>query len=65
MEALVGALEHAAAALACSLKFGKLLLTVITMHSKQLANHKTRLEQVALRTTTFMTKAVLAKLKRM
>eukprot|EP00959_Pyramimonas_sp_CCMP1952_P323673 6774230-Pyramimonas_sp.AAC.1 len=64
VDALVGALEQAALSLESNLKFGKLLLTVITMFPRKIAIHKSCLEQVLRNPSTFMTKAALAKLKK-
>ncbi|KAG6542240.1 hypothetical protein Mapa_016368 [Marchantia paleacea] len=59
---LVQALDAAVAEFPTSLKFGNLLLNLVTKHGPRLKSHKALLHQVVDKSRTFLTKSVQSKL---
>lgn len=59
---LVQDLDAAVAEFSTSLKFGNLLLNLVTKHGPRLKSHKTSLHHVVNRSRTFLTKTVQSKL---
>ncbi len=62
LEGLVSSLENASHQFSGSLKFGNLLLNLLTKHGAKLKDHKAALQQVTKNSKTFLTKSILAKL---
>ncbi|KAJ7529398.1 hypothetical protein O6H91_15G047900 [Diphasiastrum complanatum] len=63
MDGLVLSLEEAAVKFAGSLKFGNILLSIVTKYGSLLKTHKSLLQEIVKSTNTFMTKSLLAKLE--
>jgi hypothetical protein len=61
----VGACEVAVVGLPKDTKFAKLLLDFVSAHSEQVRMHRDRLERVAAASKTFLSKSIIAKLKRL
>mmetsp|Transcript_34535 Transcript_34535/g.47866 ORF Transcript_34535/g.47866 Transcript_34535/m.47866 type:complete len:326 (-) Transcript_34535:90-1067(-) len=64
MPDILTALESVAINLASNLKFSKLIFALVSTHSHQVKEYKSRLENLANHTNTFMRKAILAKLSK-
>lgn len=62
VEGLVSMLERASNQFSTSLKFGNLLLNLVTKHGAKVRDHRVVLQQVAGNTATFLTKSVFSKL---